>query len=183
MCNFANAIEKISRSRAVVARQAHNLKVVGSIPASATKRGFKPLFFLTKYQHFMILNYIWLGFILIAVAVGVAAAIFTGNADVLTEIMNSTFSSAKTGFEISIGLTGVLSLWLGIMKIGEKAGVVDGFAKAVAPFFSRIFPDVPKGHPAYGSMFMNIAANMLGLDNAATPMGLKAMKQIGRAHV
>lgn len=126
----------------------------------------------------MILNYIWLGFILIAVAVGVAAAIFTGNADVLTEIMNSTFSSAKIGFEISIGLTGVLSLWLGIMKIGEKAGVVDGFAKAVAPFFSRIFPDVPKGHPAYGSMFMNIAANMLGLDNAATPMGLKAMKQL-----
>ncbi len=126
----------------------------------------------------MILNYIWLGFILIAVAVGIATAIFTGNADVLTNIMNSTFSSAKTGFEISIGLTGVLALWLGIMKIGEKAGVVDSFAKIVAPFFSRIFPEVPKGHPAYGSMFMNIAANMLGLDNAATPMGLKAMSQL-----
>ncbi len=126
----------------------------------------------------MILNYIWIAMILLAVLVGIIQFAFFGQADVFNEIVNSTFSSAKTGFEISLGLTGVLSLWLGIMKIGEKGGVVQGFSKVVAPFFSRIFPEVPKGHPAFGSMFMNISANMLGLDNAATPMGLKAMQQL-----
>ena len=126
----------------------------------------------------MILNYIWIGLILIAVVVGIVQFAFFGQTDVFNEIVNSTFSSAKTGFEISLGLTGVLSLWLGIMKIGERGGVVQGFSKAVAPFFSRIFPEVPKGHPAFGSMFMNISANMLGLDNAATPMGLKAMQEL-----
>ena len=126
----------------------------------------------------MILNYIWIAMILLAVLVGIIQFAFFGQADVFNEIVNSTFSSAKTGFEISLGLTGVLSLWLGLMKIGEKGGVVQGFSKVVAPFFSRIFPEVPKGHPAFGSMFMNISANMLGLDNAATPMGLKAMQQL-----
>ena len=126
----------------------------------------------------MVLNYIWIGLILIAVLVGIIQFFFFGQTEVFTEIVNSTFSSAKNGFEISLYLTGVLSLWLGIMKIGEQAGVVKSFSKVVAPFFSRIFPDVPKGHPAYGSMFMNISANMLGLDNAATPMGLKAMKEL-----
>ena len=126
----------------------------------------------------MILNYIWIALILIAVVVGIVQFAFFGQTDVFNEIVNSTFSSAKTGFEISLGLTGVLALWLGIMKIGEKGGVVQGFSKVVAPFFSRIFPEVPKGHPAFGSMFMNISANMLGLDNAATPMGLKAMQQL-----
>ena len=126
----------------------------------------------------MILNYIWIGMILIAALVGIIQFCFFGQSDVFNEIVNSTFSSAKNGFEISLYLTGVLSLWLGIMKIGEQAGVVKSFSKVVAPFFSRIFPDLPKGHPAYGSMFMNISANMLGLDNAATPMGLKAMKEL-----
>lgn len=126
----------------------------------------------------MILNYIWICLILIAVLVGIVQFAVFGQADIFNQIINSTFSSAKTGFEISLGLTGVLSLWLGIMKIGERGGVVQGFSRAVAPFFSRIFPEVPKGHPAFGSMFMNISANMLGLDNAATPMGLKAMQQL-----
>ncbi len=126
----------------------------------------------------MVLNYIWIGLILIAVVVGIIQATVFGQADIFNAIVNSTFDSAKTGFEISLGLTGVLSLWLGIMKIGEKGGVVNGFSKFVAPFFSRIFPEVPKGHPAFGSMFMNISANMLGLDNAATPMGLKAMQEL-----
>lgn len=126
----------------------------------------------------MILNYIWIALILLAVVVGIIQFAFFGQTEIFNEIINSTFSSAKTGFEISLGLTGVLSLWLGIMKIGEKGGVVQGFSKMVEPFFSRIFPEVPKGHPAFGSMFMNISANMLGLDNAATPMGLKAMQQL-----
>ena len=126
----------------------------------------------------MVLNYIWIGLILIAVVVGIIQATVFGQADIFNAIVNSTFDSAKTGFEISLGLTGVLSLWLGIMKIGEKGGVVNGFSKLVAPFFGRIFPEVPKGHPAFGSMFMNISANMLGLDNAATPMGLKAMQEL-----
>ena len=126
----------------------------------------------------MVLNYIWIALILIAVIVGIIQAAAFGNAEIFNQIVNSTFDSARTGFEISLGLTGVLSLWLGIMKIGEKGGVVEGFSKVVQPFFGRIFPEVPKGHPAYGSMFMNISANMLGLDNAATPMGLKAMQQL-----
>ena len=126
----------------------------------------------------MVLNYIWIGLVLVAVAVGCVQFFAYGQTDIFTQILNSTFSSAKTGFEISLGLTGVLTLWLGIMKIGERGGIVQGFSRAVAPFFSRIFPEVPKGHPAFGSMFMNISANMLGLDNASTPMGLKAMQEL-----
>ena len=126
----------------------------------------------------MVLNYIWIGFILLAVVSGAVQFFCYGQTDVFNAILNSTFDSAKSGFEISLGLTGVLTLWLGIMKIGERGGVVESFSHAVAPFFSRIFPEVPKDHPAFGSMFMNISANMLGLDNAATPMGLKAMQQL-----
>ncbi len=126
----------------------------------------------------MVLNYIWIALILIAVLVGIVECAFMGQTEVFNAIVNSTFDSAKTGFEISIGLTGVLSLWLGIMKIGERGGVVASFSKMVSPFFVRLFPGVPKGHPAFGSMFMNISANMLGLDNAATPLGLKAMQEL-----
>ncbi|HPH72442.1 MAG: Spore maturation protein B [Bacteroidetes bacterium ADurb.Bin057] len=126
----------------------------------------------------MVLNYIWIGFVLIAIVVAMVAAFVTGSADPLTSVMNATFDSAKTGFEISLGLTGVLSLWLGIMKIGEKGGVVNAMSRLVAPFFCKIFPEVPKNHPAMGSMFMNMSANMLGLDNAATPLGLKAMHEL-----
>ena len=126
----------------------------------------------------MILNYIWISLILLAVLMGLVQALCFGNVDIFSAILNSTFDSAKTGFELSIGLTGVLSLWMGIMKIGEKAGAVNTLGKAINPFFSRIFPDIPKGHPVYGTMLMNFAANMLGLDNAATPMGLKAMGEL-----
>jgi len=126
----------------------------------------------------MILNYIWVGFILIAFIVAVLQFFVSGNTQIFTDIIQSAFGSAKNGFEISLGLTGVLSLWLGIMKIGEKGGVINLFSKLVAPFFSKILPDIPKGHPALGSIFMNVSANMLGLDNAATPMGLKAMKEL-----
>jgi spore maturation protein SpmA len=126
----------------------------------------------------MILNYIWIGFLLIAFVVACIQALFYGNTQIFSDIINSTFDSAKTGFEISLGLTGVLSLWLGIMKIGENGGVIKAFSKLVAPFFTKIFPEIPKDHPAMGSIFMNISANMLGLDNAATPMGLKAMKEL-----
>ena len=126
----------------------------------------------------MILNYIWISLILLAVLMGVILAVCYGNIDIFSAILNSSFDSAKTGFELSIGLTGVLSLWMGIMKIGEQAGAVQSLGRAINPFFSRIFPDIPKGHPVFGSMLMNIAANMLGLDNAATPMGLKAMGEL-----
>ncbi len=126
----------------------------------------------------MILNYIWIGLILIAVAVGMVQFFAFGQSDVFSEILNSTFSSAKSGFEISIGLTGVLSLWMGIMKIGEQAGVINQFSRVVSPFFTRIFPELPKGHPAFGSMLMNLSATMLGIDNAATPLGLQAMKEM-----
>lgn len=126
----------------------------------------------------MILNYIWIGFLLIAFVVACIQALFYGNTQIFSDIINSTFDSAKTGFEISLGLTGVLSLWLGIMKIGENGGVIKAFSRLVAPFFTKIFPEIPKDHPAIGSIFMNISANMLGLDNAATPMGLKAMKEL-----
>lgn len=126
----------------------------------------------------MILNYIWIAFIVIAFTVACVQFIFFGNTQIFTEIIQSAFGSAKTGFEISLGLTGVLSMWLGVMKIGEKGGVINYFARLVAPFFSKIFPDIPKNHPAMASMFMNMSANMLGLDNAATPMGLKAMKEL-----
>ncbi len=126
----------------------------------------------------MVLNYIWIGFLLIAFVIAIFELIFHGNTQIFTEIINAAFGSAKTGFEISLGLTGVLSMWLGIMKIGEKGGVINVFARIVAPFFSKILPGIPKDHPALGSIFMNVSANMLGLDNAATPMGLKAMKEL-----
>ena len=126
----------------------------------------------------MILNYIWIALILLAVLMGIVQAVFFGQTDIFSAILNSTFSSAKTGFEISIGLTGVLALWMGIMKIGEQAGVVRQMSHVVTPFFSRIFPDLPKGHPAFGSMLMNISATMLGIDNAATPLGLQAMREL-----
>lgn len=126
----------------------------------------------------MVLNYIWVGFFLIAFVIAVIKLLFWGDFDVFPAMMDSTFSSSKTAFEISLGLTGVLSLWLGIMKIGEKGGVVNYLAKLLSPVFVKLFPDIPKGHPVTGSIFMNIAANMLGLDNAATPLGLKAMEQL-----
>ena len=124
----------------------------------------------------MVLNYIWIAFFLIAFFIATFRLVFLGDTGVFPEIINSTFSSSKTAFEISLGLTGVLSLWLGIMKIGEKGGVIDLFARLLSPIFTKLFPDIPKGHPVTGSIFMNLAANMLGLDNAATPLGLKAME-------
>ena len=126
----------------------------------------------------MVLNYIWIAFFLIAFVIGVVRLVFMGDTEVFPAMMSSTFETSKTAFEISLGLTGVLSLWLGIMKIGEKGGVVDALARLLSPVFVRLFPDIPKGHPVTGSIFMNIAANMLGLDNAATPLGLKAMEQL-----
>ena len=126
----------------------------------------------------MVLNYIWIALILIAVIVGIIQCFFFGQTDIFTEILNSTFSSAKSGFEISLGLTGVLALWMGIMKIGEQAGVINRFSRLVSPLFTRIFPELPKGHPAFGSMLMNISATMLGIDNAATPLGLQAMREM-----
>lgn len=126
----------------------------------------------------MVLNCIWIGFFLIAFCIGIFRLVFMGDTEVFPSMMNSTFDSSKTAFEISLGLTGVLSLWLGIMKIGEKGGVVNVIARLLSPLFTKLFPDIPKGHPVTGSIFMNIAANMLGLDNAATPLGLKAMEQM-----
>ncbi len=126
----------------------------------------------------MALNYIWIAFFFIAFIVSLIRLIFFGNTEVFPELMNSTFDSAKTAFEISIGLTGVLSLWMGIMKIGEQGGLIRLFARLLSPVLTKIFPDIPKGHPVMGTMFMNISANLLGLDNAATPMGLKAMEEL-----
>lgn len=126
----------------------------------------------------MVLNYIWIAFFLVAFVIALVRLIFMGDTEVFPAIMNSTFDTSKTAFEISLGLTGVLSLWLGIMKIGEKGGVVNVVARVLSPVFTRLFPDIPKGHPVTGSIFMNVAANMLGLDNAATPLGLKAMEQL-----
>jgi Uncharacterized membrane protein, required for spore maturation in B.subtilis. len=126
----------------------------------------------------MVLNYIWIAFFLIAFAVALVKLVFFGDVNVFTDIMNSTYDTARTGFEISLGLTGVLSLWLGVMKIGERGGMVELFSKAVAPLFSKLFPDIPKNHPASASILMNVSANMLGLDNAATPFGLKAMQEL-----
>lgn len=126
----------------------------------------------------MVLNYIWVAFFLIAFVVALVKLLFFGDMNVFTEIMNSTYESARTGFEISLGLTGVLALWLGVMKIGERGGMVELFSRAVDPLFSKLFPDIPKNHPASGSILMNISANMLGLDNAATPFGLKAMQEL-----
>ncbi len=126
----------------------------------------------------MALNYIWIAFFILAFLFALGQLIFTGNTQVFSDMVNETFASAKTGFEISLGLTGVLTLWMGLMKIGEKGGMVKILSKIIGPFFSRIFPELPRGHPAYGSIIMNLAANMLGLDNAATPMGLKAMGEM-----
>ena len=126
----------------------------------------------------MVLNYIWIAFFLLAFAIALCKLLFMGDTGVFPAIMNSTFDTAKTAFEISLGLTGVLSLWMGIMKIGERGGLVNALARGLAPIFNRIFPDIPEGHPVTGTMFMNVAANMLGLDNAATPMGLKAMQEL-----
>ena len=126
----------------------------------------------------MVLNYIWIAFFLVAFVIALVRLIFMGDTEVFPAIMNSTFDTSKTAFEISLGLTGVLSLWLGIMKIGEKGGVVKVVARVLSPVFPRLFPDIPKGHPVTGRSFMNVAANMLGLDNAATPLGLKAMEQL-----
>jgi len=126
----------------------------------------------------MALNYLWIAFFLVAFVVGLVRLIFFGDMDVFPQMMNATFDSAKTGFNISLGLTGALTLWMGLMRIGEKGGMINVMSRLIGPFFSRLFPELPKNHPAYGSMMMNIAANMLGLDNAATPVGLKAMQEL-----
>lgn len=126
----------------------------------------------------MALNYIWIFFFLSAFIIALIRLIFFGDTEIFPAIMNSTFDNAKTGFELSLGLTGVMTLWLGLMKVGEKGGVVQLLSKAVGPFFEKLFPEIPKNHPVNGSIMMNLAANMLGLDNAATPMGLKAMEQL-----
>ena len=126
----------------------------------------------------MVLNYIWIAFFLIAFIIALVRLVFLGDTEVFPAIMNSTFDSSKNAFEIALGLTGMLALWLGVMKVGERGGVVSMLARLLSPVFTKLFPDIPKGHPATGSIFMNIAANMLGLDNAATPLGLKAMEQM-----
>ena len=126
----------------------------------------------------MVLNYIWIAFFIVAFGIALFRLLLMGDVEVFPAMMNATFEQSKTAFEISLGLTGVLSLWMGVMKIGEKGGVVNLLARWLSPLFVRLFPDIPKGHPVTGSIFMNIAANMLGLDNAATPLGLKAMEQL-----
>jgi len=130
----------------------------------------------------MALNYIWIAFFLIGFTVALFKLIFTGNTHIFTDLVNAVFTNAKTGFEISLGLTGALTLWMGLLKVGEKGGVVNILGRAVGPLFERLFPGLPKGHPAYGSIMLNIAANMLNLDNAATPVGLKAMKEMQDAN-
>ncbi len=126
----------------------------------------------------MALNYIWIAFFLIGFVVAVFQLVFLGNTQIFTDLVNSIFDNAKSGFEISLGLTGALTLWMGLLKVGEKGGVVNILGRAIAPLFKRLFPEVPKDHPAHGSIILNLSANMLGLDNAATPMGLKAMKEL-----
>ena len=126
----------------------------------------------------MVLNYIWIAFFLTAFVIALFRLVVMGDVEVFPAVMDSTFASAKTAFEISLGLTGVLSLWMGVMKIGEKGGLIGLVSRALSPLFTRLFPEVPTGHPAFGHMFMNISANMLGLDNAATPLGLKAMESL-----
>lgn len=126
----------------------------------------------------MVLNWIWIGLLAVAFLMALGRTIFGGDLGIWSEIINSSFSQAAFAFEISLGLTGVLTLWLGIMKIGERGGVINFFARLINPFFSRLFPGIPKDHPAMGAIFMNISANMLGLDNAATPMGLRAMQEM-----
>lgn len=130
------------------------------------------------YGNDMVLNYIWITFFLAGFIVALYRLLFMGDTEIFSQVMQGIFSDAKNGFEISIGLTGVLALWLGFMKIGEKGGIITVLAKLIAPFFRKIFPEIPKDHPVYGTIMLNIAANMLGLDNAATPMGLKAMDEM-----
>ena len=126
----------------------------------------------------MVLNYIWAAFFIIAFVVAAGKLVLTGDTDIFTRLINATFDSSKSAFEISLGLTGLLSLWMGLMKIGENSGMIGALSRWLSPLFCRLFPDIPKGHPAMGSIFMNFSANMLGLDNAATPLGLKAMKEL-----
>ena len=126
----------------------------------------------------MVLNYIWIAFFAIAFLVALGETLFDGNLAIWSQIMEASFTSAEQAFKISIGLTGILSLWMGLMKIGERGGVIQFFGRLISPLFSRLFPGIPKGHPAMGSIFMNVSANMLGLDNAATPLGLKAMQEL-----
>ena len=126
----------------------------------------------------MVLNYIWIAFFVIAFIVALVRLLLMGDTEIFTQLVNSTFDSSKNAFEISLGLTGVLALWLGVMKIGENSGMINALSRWLSPLFCRLFPDIPKGHPAMGSIFMNLSANMLGLDNAATPLGLKAMKEL-----
>jgi spore maturation protein SpmA len=130
----------------------------------------------------MALNYIWIAFFLVGFTVALGKLIFTGNIQIFNDMVNAAFSNAKTGFEISLGLTGALTLWMGLLKVGEKGGVVAVLGKLIGPLFEKLFPGLPKGHPAYGSIMLNISANMLGLDNAATPVGLKAMKEMHEAN-
>jgi spore maturation protein SpmA len=130
----------------------------------------------------MVLNYIWIAFFLIGFLVALGKLIFTGNTQIFNELVNAVFSNAKTGFEISLGLTGALTLWMGLLKVGEKGGVVAILGRLIGPLFEKLFPGLPKGHPAYGSIMLNISANMLGLDNAATPVGLRAMKEMHEAN-
>ncbi|MGC9330536.1 MAG: nucleoside recognition domain-containing protein [Bacteroidales bacterium] len=126
----------------------------------------------------MVLNYIWVAFFLIAYVVALAKLIFLGDTAVFTDIVNATFDNAELGFKLSLGLTGVMTLWLGLMKVGEKGGVINIMSRGISPLFTKLFPEIPKNHPVNGSIVMNLAANMLGLDNAATPLGLKAMTQL-----
>ena len=126
----------------------------------------------------MVLNYIWIAFFVIAFLMALGRLLFLGDTEIFTALVNATFDSSKNAFEISLGLTGILALWLGVMKIGERSGMINALSRWLSPVFCRLFPDIPKGHPAMGSIFMNFSANMLGLDNAATPMGLKAMKEL-----
>ena len=130
----------------------------------------------------MALNYIWIAFFFIGFIVALGQLIFAGNTQIFNNLVNAVFTNAKTGFEISLGLTGALTLWMGLLRVGEKGGVVNILGKAMGPLFQKLFPGLPKGHPAYGSIMLNIAANMLNLDNAATPVGLKAMKEMQEAN-
>jgi len=135
------------------------------------------LIFATKLND-MVLNYIWIAFFAIAFIVALCKVIFLGDTEIFNALVNSTFDSSKSAFEISLGLTGLLAFWLGIMKIGEKSGMINSLSNFLSPVLCKLFPDIPKGHPALGSIFMNLSANMLGLDNAATPLGLKAMDEL-----
>ena len=170
---------------------ATNQKIPGSSPGTRREAPVLPelflwnknfleyfFIFLLKFRFFMVLNIIWLLFFFAAFLACVIQWLYFGDSGIFNKTILSAFDMSKTAFEISIGLTGILSLWLGILKIGEKAGAVEILAKIVQPLFSRLFPEIPKGHPVIGTMLMNISANMLGLDNAATPMGLKAMKEL-----